>query len=563
MKIKKNLKSVMIMIMVALSGWYLVSCGGDDDGIDKKELVNNGGENNDEGNNNGDNNGEDNNINVPQELLGAWGRTDEQRGYTVYYYNADGTGKIFYGVNTTDHTAQSVTDFTYSYNRQNSTLTIFGTTYTVAFKNGDTKMDWSINDQVVMTFYCYDGPLPASNIDAPQELFGAWKEADDYRPGYCFIYVFNANGTGKYYRGVNTSDNSAQDVEDFTYSYNRQKSTITLFGMEYNVAFLDSYSQMTISSNGSVVKTFYKYNGAIPTIGQAPSVPTGVTAIVNGSSVSVSWQSVSGATSYRIYRASSPYGSYTMIGTVYSTSSYKDNSPISGYNYYKVSAVNNYGESQQSSYAECNYTENIEPTTLSAPTNVRVANEGNNYIPDVIVRWDAVSGAKTYKVYKSSSANGSYSLMEEVDAYYHACTDPNPPTSGSRYYKVKAVNGSVESTYSNYAVYTPVNKDEAFAPSFTWGSCTVSGTNMTLRWTYDTGNQIGKPTKVTLRIYNPYAEEWQNTELSTTATSTTFNFSTKMDNDGWVKAGIIAENAAGSAIHLKVYNYYSKMWSGY
>lgn len=392
-------------------------------------------------------------------------------------------------------------------------------------------------------------------IDAPMELFGAWQSRGS-------IYVFKDDGTGKIYSGWDYADDTAESITDFTYSFNSQSSTLTFMGTDFTIAFKNGNTNMDWSIDDIVVMVFYTYEGELPDIKQGPSVPTGITSIVDGNSISVSWEYVSDADSYNVYRSSSAEGGYSLLGTT-SYTSYKDNSPLSGYNYYKVSAVNSNGESTQSNYVYCEYSENSGPTTLSAPTNVRVANEGNNYVPNVIVRWDAVSGAKTYKVYKSSSANGSYSLMEEVDAYYPSCVDQNPPTSGSRYYKVKAVNGSTESPYSDYAVYTPVNKDDAFEPSFTWGNCTVNGNNMTLRWTYNSGDHIGKPTKVTLRVYNPYAEEWQDTELSKTATSTTFNFAIRTDNDGFFQAAIVAENAAGKCLHVIMYNYKTKEWYKY
>ena len=524
--------------MVVLCGWSLASCGDDD------PIENNNTENNSGGNNNEDNNNGDGKIDAPMELFGAW----QSRG-SIYVFKDDGTGKIYSGWDYADDTAESITDFTYSFNSQSSTLTFMGTDFTIAFKNGNTKMDWSIDDIVVMVFYTYEGELPDIK-QGPSVPTGITSIVDGNSISVSWEYVSDADSYNVY------RSSSAEGGYSLlgTTSYTSYKDNSPLSGYNYykvsavnnkGTSSLSSYTSCNYTSTGNVL-----------------SSPTGLNAQVNGSSVYVTWQSVNNATSYNIYRSSNANTSYTKIGTSSSTS-YTDNNPLSGYNYYKVSAVNSNGESTQSNYVYCEYSENSGPTTLSAPTNVRVANEGNNYVPNVIVRWDAVSGAKTYKVYKSSSANGSYSLMEEVDAYYPSCVDQNPPTSGSRYYKVKAVNGSTESPYSDYAVYTPVNKDDAFEPSFTWGNCTVNGNNMTLRWTYNSGDHIGKPTKVTLRVYNPYAEEWQDTELSKTATSTTFNFAIRTDNDGFFKAAIVAENAAGKCLHIIMYNYKTKEWYKY
>jgi hypothetical protein len=79
--------------------------------------------------------------------------------------------------------------------------------------------------------------------------------------------------------------------------------------------------------------------------------PSGVTATAQfSSSILLSWSSVSGATSYRVYRNTSTSGTYTLIGSS-TTTSYTDTSLSAGKPYYyRVSAVNSAGEeSPQSS----------------------------------------------------------------------------------------------------------------------------------------------------------------------------------------------------------------------
>ena len=57
--------------------------------------------------------------------------------------------------------------------------------------------------------------------------------------------------------------------------------------------------------------------------------------VITGGNVlgKITWGSVSGATSYRIYRATSPTGSKTLIKTVNSTS-YTDTTAVNGNRYY-------------------------------------------------------------------------------------------------------------------------------------------------------------------------------------------------------------------------------------
>ncbi|MHB9292826.1 hypothetical protein Holit_01937 [Hollandina sp. SP2] len=104
--------------------------------------------------------------------------------------------------------------------------------------------------------------------------------------------------------------------------------------------FINSlYSQLNnVSSGGSTTAV--------------PSVPSGVTATAqSSSSIRVSWNSVSGATSYKVYRSASASGTYTLITTTTATSYTNTGLSSRTTYYYKVSAVNSAGASAQSAYA--------------------------------------------------------------------------------------------------------------------------------------------------------------------------------------------------------------------
>jgi hypothetical protein len=85
--------------------------------------------------------------------------------------------------------------------------------------------------------------------------------------------------------------------------------------------------------------------------GSAPSTPSSIQAnAVSSDTITVTWGSVSGASGYRVYRASSSSGTYSQIGEVYTTSHTNTGlSPNTTY-YYKVSAYNSRGESARSNY---------------------------------------------------------------------------------------------------------------------------------------------------------------------------------------------------------------------
>jgi hypothetical protein len=104
--------------------------------------------------------------------------------------------------------------------------------------------------------------------------------------------------------------------------------------------------------------------------GTRPNSPSNVTAeALSSTSIGVSWDGVSDALIYKVYRSNSATGtSYTLAGSS-TTTSFTDTglSPSSSYNYnyyYKVSAVNSVGESPQSDYVSARTMSEAEDTTI-------------------------------------------------------------------------------------------------------------------------------------------------------------------------------------------------------
>jgi uncharacterized protein (TIGR02145 family) len=99
-----------------------------------------------------------------------------------------------------------------------------------------------------------------------------------------------------------------------------------------------------------------------------PGIPKELTAVAKTSwSISVRWCKVNGSTAYRIYRSSSAEGNYSYTATVIDTS-YQNIGLDGGTPYfYKVSAVNQAGETEMSNY--------VTATTLNTVKDI----EGNVY----------------------------------------------------------------------------------------------------------------------------------------------------------------------------------------
>lgn len=293
------------------------------------------------------------------------------------------------------------------------------------------------------------------------------------------------------------------------------------------------------------------------------SAPQNVSAQNTGTSASpqvrVSWSSVSGATGYRLYRSSSAYGSYTQLSSSSSSTYIMDNSPMKGSNYYKVKAYNSKGESDYSSYAVFeNGGNNPTPQKPSAPTGVTAENYGSTTLPNVYISWNSVEGATQYIVYRSTTANGSYTQIATTASTFSY--DGNPK-QGNNYYKVKAKNSAGESSYSDYALFNFNPNDVAPCP-VTYGNCSATSTTITLRWSVSTSNGCGKPDNAILRVRNPQSGVYADLEtLSGTATSASFAYGMWADKDGFVYCGIILKNSKGTSGGTpKVYDTKNNKW---
>ena len=210
---------------------------------------------------------------------------------------------------------------------------------------------------------------------------------------------------------------------------------------------------------------------------EPPTAPTNLSASVNQDTVNLSWDEVSDATTYNVYRDSSLIASPT-------TNAFTDTALADGTYLYEVSAVDDIGES--ASKASVSATVNNEPP--AAPTNLSASVNGSN----VNLTWDTVADATSYNVYRDSSLIAS--------ATTNAFTDTNL-ADGTYLYEVSAVDNAGEST-SKASVSTTVNNVPPSAPTNLTAS--VNQDNVNLTWdtvtdatsynVYRDSNLIASPT---------------------------------------------------------------------
>ena len=188
------------------------------------------------------------------------------------------------------------------------------------------------------------------------------------------------------------------------------------------------------------------------------------------------WKAVSGAAKYEVYRARSKDGDYIKYSTVTGTS-YTNTSYIESGNtyYYKVRALKSDGTAGAwSSVVSVTYKQ-----TLPAPT----VTGGNDSQGRPTLKWNAVSGAAKYEVYRARSKDGTYTKYSTTTGT--AYTNSSYLTSGATYYyKVRALDANGNAgPYS--AVVSVTCRLKLTAPTVTGG--TDAQGRPTLKWNAVTG----------------------------------------------------------------------------
>lgn len=145
------------------------------------------------------------------------------------------------------------------------------------------------------------------------------------------------------------------------------------------------------------------YAGTLPT--DAPAAPETPTF----SSGTVSWQAVSGATEYRVYRRDSLGVDYEALSGWQTDLSYTDQSMSDGVVYhYVVAARNDYGESDLSAPV---YGLNGSEPPLGPPATMSLISAGPD---ETVVTWTAVSGALSYELQRCYKSNTGYLAWQSV-----------------------------------------------------------------------------------------------------------------------------------------------------
>ena len=314
-------------------------------------------------------------------------------------------------------------------------------------------------------------------------------------------------------------------------------STVT--GTSYtNTAYLENgttyyYRVRALNSSGvagaysSVVYVTYKQT--LP----APAVTGG-----NDSQgrPTLKWNAVTGAAKYEVYRARSRSGDYIKYSTVTGTS-YTNTSYIEDGNtyYYKVRALKSDGTAGAwSSIVSVTYRA-ASTGTLSAPT----VTGGNDAQGRPTLKWNAVTGAAKYEVYRARSRSGDYIKYSTVTGTSYTNTS-YIENGNTYYYKVRALksDGTAGAWSSIVSVtYRAASTGTLSAPTVT-GSTDSQG-RPTLKWNAVTG-------AAKYEIYRSYSRDGSYSKYST-QTSTAYTNSSYLTSGTTYYYKVRALDANGNA----------------
>ena len=244
------------------------------------------------------------------------------------------------------------------------------------------------------------------------------------------------------------------------------------------------------------------------------------------------WNAVSGAAKYEVYRARSKDGDYikysTVTGTSYTNTSYIENGNTY---YYKVRALDANGTAGAwSSIVSVTYRA-ASTGTLSAPT----VTGGNDAQGRPTLKWNAVSGAAKYEVYRARSKDGDYIKYSTVTGTSYTNTS-YIENGNTYYYKVRALKS--DGTAGAWSSVVSVTyKQTLSAPAVTGGNDAQG--RPTLTWNAVTG-------AAKYEVYRARSKDGTYTKYSTT-TGTAYTNSSYLTSGTTYYYKVRALDANGNA----------------
>ena len=286
-----------------------------------------------------------------------------------------------------------------------------------------------------------------------------------------------------------------------------------------------SYKIVVLEKDSGTQATYSDESSA--TTISVPKAPVIKISNQDENSIGVSWEAVTYAEKYQVYRKAEGESAYQLTSTVASTS-YTDKKVESGKKYtYCVRAVNAAGSSGNSNELSLY-------AVLSAPTGVSCTVKSATSIE---VTWNAVNGADGYLVRRRKDGDSDYEVIAAyVDSNTRSFTDTGLLPSTKYYYKIRTWTGTQLSAVSDYGKATTSASDSQTLESPLVKVQAQDTTTMNVSW-----SSVSGATKY--EVYRRLAgESYSDTPTYTTASTSLVDKNLKAGTRYWYRVYAVNSN---------------------
>ena len=220
---------------------------------------------------------------------------------------------------------------------------------------------------------------------------------------------------------------STSPTSGFTYLKGATKNSYTDTGLTTGTTYYYQIKAYVMVGTKKVMSTVSATVSAKP----IPATPTGLkVAVASNTSIKTSWNAVTGATGYSIYRSTSPDSGFTYIKGVTGTSYTNTGLTTGTIYYYQIKAYVKIGTNKIMS--PVSETVSVKPIPAK-PTGLEATVIDTTSIK---VSWNTVVGATGYSIYRSTSPDSDFTYIKGVTGTSYS--DTLLTTGNALYYKVKA-----------------------------------------------------------------------------------------------------------------------------
>ena len=254
--------------------------------------------------------------------------------------------------------------------------------------------------------------------------------------------------------------------------------------------------------------------------------------VASSGKIKITWDEVDDAVEYKVYRATSENGTYSLLKTTTSTS-YTNTSAVAGKTYYyKVMAI------AEKTAANSAYSEIASAVCKLERPTVTLSNVASS--GKIKATWEEVEDAVGYAVYRSETKSGEYTLLDTVEALTY--TDSTAEAGTTYYYRVKVL---AENEKADSALSTAVSRTCDLArPVITLSNVASSG-KIKVTWEAVEG-------AVEYKVYRATSSGGTYKLMKTTEATSYTNTSAEAGTTYYYKVMAIAENTAANSAYSSV-----------